>query len=172
MEFPRQQYLSGLPFPFQVIFQTQGSNTHSYVSCIAGRFFTCWAIREASNFLDSLNTPTLDNLKLPRWCHIQYENMGIQSALQSSAKGPTHAWTSCEGAKWLRGKVLHGMVDLLGRWSKFFSQWHLSTDAHEEKISHEVGSWGWVREKKSVQGPKAGNIFSISGTERPVWEER
>ena len=43
LEFSRQEYLSGLPFPTG-IFLTQGSKL---VSCIAGSFFTIWATREA-----------------------------------------------------------------------------------------------------------------------------
>ena len=39
MEFSRQEYWSGLPFP------SPGSQTH--VSNIAGRRFTLWATREA-----------------------------------------------------------------------------------------------------------------------------
>ena len=35
--FPRQEYWSGLPFPFQGLFPTQGSNTSSV---LAGRFVT------------------------------------------------------------------------------------------------------------------------------------
>ena len=41
MGFSRQEYWSGLPFPVQGIFLTQGSNPH--LSCIACGFFTCSA---------------------------------------------------------------------------------------------------------------------------------
>ena len=40
MEFSRQEYWSGLPFPSQPEDQTQ-------VSCISGRCFTVWSTREA-----------------------------------------------------------------------------------------------------------------------------
>ena len=43
-EFSRQEYWGGLPFLLQGIFLTQRLNL---VSCIAGRFFTIWATREA-----------------------------------------------------------------------------------------------------------------------------
>ena len=39
MDFSRQEYWSGLPFPSQGIFPTQGSNPRLLL-CIAGRFFT------------------------------------------------------------------------------------------------------------------------------------
>ena len=44
MEFSRQEYLSGLPCPPPGILLTQEWNS---LSCIAGRFFTDWATREA-----------------------------------------------------------------------------------------------------------------------------
>ena len=50
MGFSRQEYWSGLPCP-----SSRGSSWSrdwtciSCVSCIAGEFFTCWAIREAPN---------------------------------------------------------------------------------------------------------------------------
>ena len=44
MEFSRPEYLSGYLSLLQQIFQTQESN---WVSCIAGGFFTNWAITEA-----------------------------------------------------------------------------------------------------------------------------
>ena len=41
MEFSRQEYWSGLPFPLHMIFPTQGSNSRLLqVTCIVGRFFT------------------------------------------------------------------------------------------------------------------------------------
>ena len=42
MEFSRQEYGSGLPFPFP-------GDLPNLVFCIAGRFFTIWATREACN---------------------------------------------------------------------------------------------------------------------------
>ena len=45
--FSRQEYWSGLHVLLQGIFPTQESNWVSQVSCIAGRFFICWAMREA-----------------------------------------------------------------------------------------------------------------------------
>ena len=41
--FSRQKHRNGLPFPPPAIFPTQEANLHS---CIAGGFFTCWAIAE------------------------------------------------------------------------------------------------------------------------------
>ena len=46
MGFSRLEYWSGCHFLLQRIFQTQESNQ---VSCIASRFFTNWAMREAHN---------------------------------------------------------------------------------------------------------------------------
>ena len=50
MESSRQEYWSGFPFPSQGIFLTQGL---CWVFCIAGRFFTIWAIlfRSSTNFI-------------------------------------------------------------------------------------------------------------------------
>ena len=51
MGFPRQEYLSGLPFPSPGDLPhpgiKPGSPAFQVVSCIAGRFFTSWATREA-----------------------------------------------------------------------------------------------------------------------------
>ena len=46
MEFPRQEYWSGLPFPSPGHLPNSGPYW-TQVSCIAGRFFTNWATREA-----------------------------------------------------------------------------------------------------------------------------
>ena len=43
MDFSRQEHWSGLPFPSPVDLPT-------WVSCIAGRFFTIWSPREAHQF--------------------------------------------------------------------------------------------------------------------------
>jgi len=45
MEFPRQEYLSGLPFPSPGDLSNPMDRTQ--VSYKAGRFFTGWTIREA-----------------------------------------------------------------------------------------------------------------------------
>ena len=45
MEFSRQEYWSGLPFPFSWVSSWPRDRTH--VSCIAGGFFYCWATRES-----------------------------------------------------------------------------------------------------------------------------
>ena len=50
MEFSRQEYWSGLPFPSLGIFPTQGWNP---VSCTAGGFFTVWATRQRVTKLSS-----------------------------------------------------------------------------------------------------------------------
>ena len=53
MAFPRQEYWSGLLFSF-----SRGSSwprDWTWVSCIAGGFFTVWSIREAHDY-HSLNT--------------------------------------------------------------------------------------------------------------------
>ena len=44
MGFSGQEHWSGLPFPSLGIFPTQG---WTWISCIAGRFFTIWATQEA-----------------------------------------------------------------------------------------------------------------------------
>ena len=48
VEFSRQEYWSGLPFPPAWIFLTQGSNSH-LLHC--RQFLYCWAIREAPSHL-------------------------------------------------------------------------------------------------------------------------
>ena len=45
MEFSRQEYWSGLPFPFPGNLPDPGIN-QTWVSCIVGRFFTIWATSE------------------------------------------------------------------------------------------------------------------------------
>ena len=47
MEFSMQQYWSGLPFPLQGIFLTQGSNPALESPALAGEFFTTSASGEA-----------------------------------------------------------------------------------------------------------------------------
>ena len=47
MEFSRQDYWSGLPFPSPGDLSDPGIET--WVSCIAGRFFTIWVTREAQD---------------------------------------------------------------------------------------------------------------------------
>ena len=51
MGFPKQEYSSGWPFPSTG--DLPPSRDQIQVSCIAGRFFTIWATREA------LNVPTI-----------------------------------------------------------------------------------------------------------------
>ena len=47
MGFPRQEYWSALPFSF--FRESSQARDQTWVSCIAGRFFTSWATREAQN---------------------------------------------------------------------------------------------------------------------------
>ena len=47
MGFFMQEYWSGLPFPLSGSFLPRDQTRVSCVSCIAGRFFTHWAIEEA-----------------------------------------------------------------------------------------------------------------------------
>ena len=54
MEFSRQEYWSGLPFPSPGIFLTQGSNL-SLLHC--SRFFTIWATRVDVEWLVQINSP-------------------------------------------------------------------------------------------------------------------
>ena len=74
MGFSRQEYWSGLPFPPPGGSSRPRDQTHvSCVSCIAGRFFTPWAIEEASSlpskpcefYLLNLLTFTLASLSPP-----------------------------------------------------------------------------------------------------------
>ena len=55
IEFPRQEYCSGLPFPSPVDLSDPGmepaSSELQTVSCVAGRFFTDWATKEAPNLI-------------------------------------------------------------------------------------------------------------------------
>ena len=60
MGFSRQEYWSGLPFPSPRDLPKPGIEPYvSYVACIAGRFFTRWAIRAACSLKPcSLGTPS------------------------------------------------------------------------------------------------------------------
>ena len=49
MEFSRQEYWSGLSFPSPGEYSWPRDQTQ--ISCVAGRFFTVWATREALNLL-------------------------------------------------------------------------------------------------------------------------
>ena len=58
MEFSRQEYWSGLPFPFSS--GSSQTRDQASVSCIVGRFFTIWATQEVLVFpLALLNCPPL-----------------------------------------------------------------------------------------------------------------
>ena len=80
MEFSRQEYWSGLPFPSLGIFPTWGLNL-DLVHC--SRFFTVWATRDAwskyefaSQHLDSRNVTVLKlalNTPSPREWDVQYQ---------------------------------------------------------------------------------------------------
>ena len=80
MEFSRQEYWSGLPFPSPGIFPTWGLNL-DLVHC--SRFFTVWATRDAwskyefaSQHLDSRNVTVLKlalNTPSPREWDVQYQ---------------------------------------------------------------------------------------------------
>ena len=50
MEFSRQEYWGGLPFPLPGDLPHPGGRT--WVSCIAGRFLTVWATREAPHLIN------------------------------------------------------------------------------------------------------------------------
>ena len=50
-DFFRQEYWSGLPFPSPGNLPLRDRTQVSYVSCIAGRFYTIWAVRETHYFL-------------------------------------------------------------------------------------------------------------------------
>ena len=55
MGFSRQEYWSGLPCPPPGGYSLSRDQTHmSYVSCIAGRFFTTSAMQEAQNNIGGL----------------------------------------------------------------------------------------------------------------------
>ena len=61
MGFPREEHWSGLPFS-----SSRGSSRprdQTRVSCIAGGFFTCWAIRETLSLVQSWNPEPI------AWCH-------------------------------------------------------------------------------------------------------
>ena len=53
MEFSRQEYWSGLPFPLQGIFPTQGSNPS--LLALAGRLFTIRTTREDPDIVKLLS---------------------------------------------------------------------------------------------------------------------
>ena len=57
MEFSRQEYWSGLPFPSPGDHSLLQDQTP--VACIAGRFFTVWATREAQTWLSLIKINSL-----------------------------------------------------------------------------------------------------------------
>ena len=76
MEFSRQAYWSGLPFPSPGDLSNPTIELRSPalqgVSCIAGRFFTYWATREAHSVYNSLlllipNSQCISSLTPPPW---------------------------------------------------------------------------------------------------------
>ena len=64
MEFSRQEYWSGLPFPSPGDLPNPRDRTQ--VSCIKGRFFTNWAVREAQMMID-IGTTNEKNLWIISW---------------------------------------------------------------------------------------------------------
>ena len=57
MEFSRQEYWSGLPFPSPEVLP-------DLVSCIVGSFFTTWATREEKWYLEVYNNTNAIEIKI------------------------------------------------------------------------------------------------------------
>ena len=57
MEFSRQEYWSGLPFPSPEVLPDP-------VSCIVGSFFTTWATREEKWYLEVYNNTNAIEIKI------------------------------------------------------------------------------------------------------------
>ena len=91
MGFSRQEYWSGLPFPLQGIFSTQGSNPG------AGGFFTSWATREALEILGvtgkfDLGVQNEAGQRLTEFC--QENALVIANALFQQHKRRLYTWRS------------------------------------------------------------------------------
>ena len=77
MEFSRQDYWSGLPFPLPGVFPPPRDRT--LVSCISGGFFTIWATREAPK---NVNTPFKD---ITSYCkHIATKSGSVSKKVTTS----------------------------------------------------------------------------------------
>ena len=117
MEFPRQEYWSGLPFPSPRDLPDPGIKM---VSHIAGRFFTIWAIREAQS---SLSPPA---------CHVR---------TQRTRTAPHSLWASEHGS---RPEVHHQI--LLTQGFIYNGPWKGFYNLHFSIVSKSCVSW-WIKAK-------------------------
>ena len=143
MEFSRQEYWSGLPFPF-----SRGSSQlrdWTQVSCIAGRRFTVWATREA-HCLKSEKNPT--SLKIKIWYFPMEINVlrAIDLSFYSFIQILVHwlhsiGWINEWRTKW--EFILFGMHRGWGSgWSLYFLFCSRSLNKEDENSCTElIGNW-------------------------------
>ena len=93
MEFSRQEYWSGLPFYSPGDLPDPGIEPVSSSSCIAGRFFTLWAVGEAPSGKQGVN---LINERPPRFLlyllNYALENRGGKKALNHNIESKLQEW--------------------------------------------------------------------------------
>ena len=94
-DFPGKNPGVGCDSLLQGVFPTHGSNSHL---CIAGRFFTIWAIREAHNSYLKCVVITITKWYL----YLKYINMGASLVTQSVKNLP--AMQRCRFNPWV-GKI-------------------------------------------------------------------
>lgn len=131
------------------------------VSCIAGRSLPAEPSGKLVTFCHSINTPLWIPSNYQGDVTFSVTTCCIQSALWSSARQvqlmPGHdvkkqSMVKGPGAAW-NGDFRQVI--------KILSQWHLSRDGNEEKISQEVGSWGWVRKKSQYRDLRQKYLFYL-----------
>ena len=115
MGFSRQEYWSGLPFPFPGDLPDPG--IESWVSCIAGRFVSVWVTREA------LLTPCSKTLREGNGAPLQC------SCLENPIDG---------GAWWA---AVHGLVKSRTRLSDFPFTFHFHALEKEIATHSSVLAW-------------------------------
>ena len=130
MEFSRQEYWSGLPFPSPESFWPRA---WSLVSWTAGRFFTIWATREAQKYDGEAEIVYV--LK----CWDRVERAPLEHTIQIGAK----PWRTSRperadlprGCQW--GEVLgQSYWNPLGNWWRMDSNKETQANEEEEKNNH------------------------------------
>ena len=140
MGFSRQKYWNGLPFPSPGDISSQPRDW-TWVSCIAGRFFTIWATRE-SWFCNYIDEPNL-YLQLKHWIpgfphkYIFWFSISI-TINQVQVSPPNHQQTQVDSFekwciiltnRWLESMTSKGLhftcdsflsIPFLSQWSLYF----------------------------------------------------
>ena len=109
IEFPRQEYCSGLPFPSPVGLSDRGmepaSSELQAVSCIAGRFFTDCATEEAPNLVINGCSSVANVVSDSLWPH------GLQLArLPCPSPSPRVCSNSCPSSPWCHPTISSSVV--------------------------------------------------------------